>query len=99
MCEIWCRIDPSLVQVQWAGERILYHPASGETHFLNAVGAQILDRLTEAPASAAVLVQCLADTGQAAESPSALYDQISSILARLDELGIVVVQMEPSSRE
>jgi PqqD family protein of HPr-rel-A system len=87
----WYILPSSLIHSDWDGERIVYHFASGETHFLNAMGARLIDRLLASPASLddLLLYACRprSDDFPAREE---LRSQVIALLRRFDELGLVV---------
>ncbi|MBK1642074.1 hypothetical protein CKO12_09340 [Chromatium okenii] len=73
---------------QWEDQFALYQVASGETHFLNAFGAAILQQLIAAPQSLdaicahlAIEFDCMPD--------AELCAQVSALLTRFDELGLI----------
>ena len=86
----WSISSLPLSKADWNGERILYHPASGETHFLNATGLRLLDRLTQSKACLDELLESVQDIEGAPgyDEPRA---RILSLLKRFEELGIVIV--------
>lgn len=87
----WHILPSSLLKSDWDGERIIYHATSGETHFLNSMGARLIDRLLESPAGLDDLLpyayELRLDGLPAREE---LRSQIIAILRRFDELGLVV---------
>jgi PqqD family protein of HPr-rel-A system len=72
----------------WDDEYVVYHPASGDTHLLNAFTAEVLRALEECPASTSELAQFCAPACDAEDEP-ALRQQISNLLARFHELGLI----------
>ncbi|MBK1707997.1 HPr-rel-A system PqqD family peptide chaperone [Marichromatium sp. AB32] len=85
----WRLSSAPLLEVEWDGERLLYHGASGETHFLNATGARVVERLREGDADLDELLAAL-DPESLGIAPELLRDQLDALLTRLDELGIVI---------
>ncbi|MBK1724731.1 HPr-rel-A system PqqD family peptide chaperone [Thiocystis violacea] len=79
----------SLVDLAWENERLVYCLDSGETHFLNATGAQILDHLTSSPLSFENLLACITSVDEVSNSETLAAD-LSSFLDRFVELGILV---------
>ncbi|NEX23487.1 HPr-rel-A system PqqD family peptide chaperone [Thiorhodococcus mannitoliphagus] len=79
----------SLVDVAWENEHLVYCVDSGETHFLNATGAQILDYLIASPLSFEDLLACITSVDDGSNSETSAAD-LSSFLDRFVELGILV---------
>jgi PqqD family protein of HPr-rel-A system len=78
----------SLCWRAWDEEHVVFHPASGDTHLLNAFTAEVLRALEECPASGAELTQLFAPAFEAEDEP-ALRGQIDNLLARFHELGLI----------
>ncbi len=76
----------------WDQEYILFNAASGQTHFLNTLGADVLDWLGREPLYASELEQRLA-TQHNLTQDNDLRDFLADLLTSLDELGLI----EPDS--
>jgi len=74
--------------VQWGDEWLLYHGASGDTHLLEPLAAEVLQALKRAPSTAAGLIEDLARDGDA-ETRRRLSDYIDSLCATLARLGVI----------
>lgn len=72
----------------WENQWSCYQPASGETHFLNPLGAAILTHLESAPGTLNDLCERLAEDFDVAPADN-LRAQVASTLARFDELGLI----------
>lgn len=72
----------------WDDEHVVFHPASGDTHLLNAFTAEVLRALEECPATGSELTQLLAPACDAGGEPS-LREQIDNLLTRFHELGLI----------
>lgn len=77
----------------WDDEHIVFHPASGDTHLLNAFTAEVLHALEECPATGSELAQLLAPAC-GAEDDAAIREQIDNVLARFHELGLIEPTIE-----
>lgn len=66
----------------------VYHPASGQTHFLNELAAWILRHVDATPASAADVSRALV-SNYAAESSAALETAVEQTLESLCGLGLL----------
>jgi PqqD family protein of HPr-rel-A system len=73
---------------QCGEEHIVFHPASGETHYLNDLSALTLRFLEDGPSTAAGLHQRISDFLDI-DAEMALKQQIDALLVRFDQLGIV----------
>ncbi|NKN33370.1 HPr-rel-A system PqqD family peptide chaperone [Marichromatium bheemlicum] len=86
----WRLSSAPLLEVVWDGERLLYQGASGETHYLNAAGSQVVARLHEGEATVDDLLAVLDPAPSAGAAEVLRRSQLEALLARLDELGIVI---------
>jgi PqqD family protein of HPr-rel-A system len=80
--------SPGLCWRAWDEEHVVFHPASGDTHLLNAFTAEVLHAIEECPASGEELTQLFSPACDT-EDESALRQQISNVLARFHELGLI----------
>ncbi|MFO7579563.1 MAG: HPr-rel-A system PqqD family peptide chaperone [Nitrosomonas halophila] len=72
----------------WDGEFTVFQPASGKTHFLNAMGLQILVLLDQAPTTLDTV--CIRLTESFAVTNDARFrQQIASTLQRYEALGLI----------
>ena len=72
----------------WAGEHVVYNVSSGNTHLLNATAVQTLKLLGRRPASVAdISNQLTSSAGLSADEE--VLQQVESLIANLDELGLV----------
>lgn len=72
----------------WDEDHILFNAASGQTHVVNELGADVLRLLEEKPASAGELLEGLAvHYGLAADA--GLAAGVQRLLADLDQLGLI----------
>lgn len=87
---IWKLLEPNtLIWKRWdEGEYVIFNPASGDTHLLNSVSADVLTCLGQAPADAEALARRVA-SGLGIEADDAFMLAIEGLLAELDELGLV----------
>ena len=74
--------------VQWGDEWLLHHDASGDTHLLDALAVEVLQALQRAPATAAGLVDALAQNDDE-ETRRRLASYIDSLFATLARLGVI----------
>jgi len=86
---VWRLVQPALCH-QWDGEQlvVVFQPASGDTHLLDALSAEVLRLLTDAPQSAVWVWQRLLErTGLSAEEfPLA---RLQTVLAQLEQLDLI----------
>ena len=85
----WLVADPSDLRWQaWEGTYSIYNRASGETHLLNELPAEILRRLSAGPTDSPSLALAIAeDLGL--ENTREWQSKIDTILASLFELGLI----------
>ena len=77
--------------LEWAGwddDHAIYHRESGQTHFLNASGAVLLREILVEPIGAAEASRRLA-AGQDAEPDERFMHEVTALILRLEELGLV----------
>ena len=88
-----------LKKFDFNGECVFYDARSGETHFLNFSGFQILNVLTESPVSLNQLLarEDLKCSPNGEPLKGKQFDNILFLLNRLIELGIVVCAPAPRS--
>jgi PqqD family protein of HPr-rel-A system len=85
----WVAADPAeLLWVHSEAGAVVLHRPSGKTHFLNEASVILLQGLTEAPACEAEAASWLM-AGQVSEPGSLLIGQVTSILQRFEQLGLV----------
>ena len=83
------RRDADLHWRQWGDQHVVFHPASGDTHLLNDVTAELLRRLDEGPADLDALLQVASrDSAPVADDLSA---RIERLLEWFDDLGLIEV--------
>ena len=74
---------------QWqAQDFILFNAASGQTHFLNAVGAEALRRLQQSALSSTDLCQQLSELFEF-ESSIDLQNYLENMLNAMDDFGLI----------
>lgn len=77
---------------QWGGLHVVYNPASGDTHLLNAIPACVLRSLETKAASIEelkALVKALASNLHGQPPDEALSSDIEALVTELDELGLI----------
>jgi PqqD family protein of HPr-rel-A system len=72
----------------WDDEFVVYHPASGNTHWLNVAAAEVLKLLESAPASTSQMVTQLTAAFEA-PADQQLWDHVERLCAELDQLGLI----------
>ena len=83
--------DVGLLWKSWDEEVIVFNQASGQTHLLDALSAEVLRELEQRPVTVVDLVTLFADRyGLNSEE---LGDRLTTICRRFDELGLA----EPDS--
>lgn len=86
---MWRCADPAhCIWADWDDLGVIYHRASGKTHFINAATAFLLEELAARPLTVDAAAQALA-----AAQESALSDEfraeVEGTLLRLEELGLI----------
>ena len=72
----------------WDGEQVVYHADSGDTHRLNALGAQALHLLIAGPRTTAELVEHLrADCP--GEPDASIVAIVNELVSRFERLGLI----------
>ena len=91
--ELLWRVSPStrLVWRQWGDEFIVFNAASGQTHYLNALAARVLQYFQEQAATADELVDDIRSSIPQGGDLSIL-DQVRELLTRFDSLGLIAPQ-------
>lgn len=77
---LWRSWDPS--------EYVIYHAASGDTHLINPVTAEVLRQLERAERSPWEIAEAVAKRHDT-EADDELVRQITSLLQHLDRIGLV----------
>ena len=80
-----------LLREEWEDEWFIFHPASGNTHVLNRLAIDILDRLHMHSASLPELARSLIEDYHPDE-PSRFTAHLEHHLRHLDELGLIIPQ-------
>jgi PqqD family protein of HPr-rel-A system len=73
----------------WDGDFVVYHEQSGDTHFLNTLGARALERLGTCPMAVPELARALADEFGAASTEEESVAAAADLVARFAELGLI----------
>jgi PqqD family protein of HPr-rel-A system len=79
---------PDLLREDWEDEWFLFNPASGNTHVLNRLAIDILDRIHIQSASLPELAQALIEE-YCPDEPSRFTANLEQHLRHLDELGLI----------
>ena len=82
------RADPPLEWRTWGNESVVFDPASGDTHLLDAVAREGLACLDEQPCDAAELASAMARRLDV-PADAALELYAARLLARLDDRGVI----------
>jgi PqqD family protein of HPr-rel-A system len=86
---VWRLVQPALCH-QWDGEQlvVVFQPASGDTHLVDALSAEVLRLLTPTPQTAASVWQRLLERSglSAEEFPLA---RLQAVLAQLEQLDLI----------
>lgn len=72
---------------EWDGDYVLYHDQSGDTHFLNAVSARLVECLSDKPMTAGELVAQLEAEGFT-DGDNAFPARLDALLIEFHELGL-----------
>lgn len=78
----------SLCWRAWDEERVVFHPASGDTHLLDPFTAEVLRALEDCPATASELTRLFAPACDGVDE-FALRERIQNLLARFHDLGLI----------
>jgi PqqD family protein of HPr-rel-A system len=73
---------------QWGGLHVVYNPASGDTHLLNAFSARVL-RSLETKASTLEELEALVSDLRHRPSADPPSSDIQALVSELDELGLI----------
>jgi PqqD family protein of HPr-rel-A system len=79
--------EPALRWRTWGAHSVVFNPASGDTHLLNASAAAVLRILESRPSSVEELCEELSSRSVAPRGDS-LTGEIEALLEELDELGL-----------
>ena len=82
---------PPLGHHQWGDAHFVFHPASGQTHYLNQACAEIIAFLVEAPVGAEAIFQHLL-AHQTIDDEPELREAIGRVIALLEQLGVISSQ-------
>ena len=82
------RPDADLRWRSWDGEYVVFHPASGDTHFLNPIAGEVLRYLEHRPAGVIELSHHLSDTFELPADED-LASQVRQCLAQFHDLGLI----------
>ena len=86
---VWRAKSPEeLCWHQWGEAHFVFDPRSGQTHFLNELGAKILRLLTGPPLTGNSIYTNILKI-YSVDNDSALMDAIRETLGQLDDLGLV----------
>ena len=75
---------------EWNGDYVLYHEQSGDTHFLSAFAARVVECLGAEPLAEDALCQSLS-ADYTGNPGSTMPEAMRALLAQLEELGLVEV--------
>lgn len=73
---------------QWGGLHVVFNPASGDTHLLNAVAAFVL-RSLETRASTTEELRALVSAWRGGPPDDSLSRDVEALVSELDELGLI----------
>jgi PqqD family protein of HPr-rel-A system len=80
----------SLVWADYGPDSALYHRPSGQTHFVNAAAALLLREILSEPLDAPGATRALSEAAELADPlPAQLDEYVTTMLHRLEELGLV----------
>ena len=82
---------PPLGHHQWGDAHFVFHPASGQTHYLNQAFAEIIAFLVEAPVGVEAIFQRLLERHTIDDEPG-LREAIERVIALLEQLGVISSQ-------
>jgi len=88
--QTWCVPGTNdILWAEWDGDFIAFHRPSGKTHLLNAASQALLSRILVAPKTTHDILRELA-SGDSGAHEASLVAAIDDLLARLEELGLIV---------
>lgn len=73
---------------EWDGDYVLYHEQSGDTHFLSAFAARVVECLGDEPLAEDALCQSLS-ADYTGNPDRTMPEAMRALLAQLEELGLV----------
>jgi PqqD family protein of HPr-rel-A system len=76
------------VMREWGAMTLVFHPLSGNTHFLDLVSAHLLDMLAVEPRPESELFAGVADLLEL-PNDALVAERVGELLARLDEFGLI----------
>ena len=82
---------PPLGHHQWGSAHFVFHPASGQTHYLNQACAEIIAFLVEEPVGVEAIFQRLSEHHTNDDEPE-LREAIGRVIALLEQLGVISSQ-------
>lgn len=74
---------------RWDNDHVLFNAASGQTHFLNELGALTLQLLSQQALDGQTLIQALADHFDDFVLDEELLGYVDTMLEDLDNLGLI----------
>jgi PqqD family protein of HPr-rel-A system len=77
-----------LIYQQWGDAHFVFHPASGQTHYLNQSCVDVLELLAEKPLSNKALYQQLLER-YSIDEDAELREAIARVMPLLEQLGVV----------
>jgi PqqD family protein of HPr-rel-A system len=88
MLRTWSWKTPTLLWKSWGEEVIVFNLASGNTHLLNPVAAQVLRALERKPANTFELSSQIAASANI-DADEEFIQHVEQLVTNLDELGLV----------
>ncbi|MEX2216151.1 MAG: HPr-rel-A system PqqD family peptide chaperone [Phycisphaeraceae bacterium] len=82
----------------WDGEYVVFHPPSGDTHFLNPIAGEVLRYLEHRAGGVVELSHHLSDTFELPADED-LANQVRHCLAQFRELGLIEPSHDPTHDE
>jgi PqqD family protein of HPr-rel-A system len=73
---------------EWDGDYVLYHEQSGDTHFLSAFAARVVECLGDEPLAEEALCQSLS-ADYTVNPDRTMPEAMRALLVQLEELGLV----------
>ena len=77
-----------MVYHQWGEGHFVFHPASGQTHYLNQACVDVLSLLAEQPCNNETIYQQLLER-YSIDEDAELREAIARVIALLEQLGVV----------